>query len=227
MIGGIHVIFKQKTDRADCLVSKYASQQWSPDADHWLHTARHEAGHAVALVCMYKKFGKSSASFERILIRPGATVPYVTRRGRSSDCLGCVERGSSESVPPRVDGRRAPCARDPDAKRALAVDLEIKIVSDLAGPLAEMCSWNETAELDSKEYGWAREDNVDEIRSAEQDIDDLRALSGRGSVRCFEDASYHLVKQQWAAIVALAHELMRRRHLNYDKALSIIAPLLV
>jgi hypothetical protein len=208
-----------------CLTSRYAGEEWAHDADHWIHTARHEAGHAVALVSLYKKFGKRSAPFERILIRPGATRPYVTSYGRQSDCLGCVERGA-EILPMLAKGRDLQ-AGDAHSKRETAINLQIKILADLCGPMAEMRSWNDAADLDSDEYRWTRADNADEIRCAARYFEDLRALTGDGvTLRALEEQSYRLVKQEWTAVVVLAEELMHRHCLEYSEAVQVIAPLL-
>jgi hypothetical protein len=211
------------------VVSEYATDKWAPDAEHWIHTARHEAGHAVALVCMYREFGRDDDCFERILIRPGATGSYVTRQGRRSDCLGCVERGSelfSLGTADRGGLQRRGALRsdDPEIVRSAAADLEIKIVAGLAGPLAEMCSWNETADLHSQEHRWACEDNKEEIQRVADNVGELRAMTGRGTMRSFEQQSYHLVKREWSAVTALADELINRRALDYRETLSIIEP---
>jgi hypothetical protein len=212
------------------LVSEYASEKWAPDADHWMHTARHESGHAVALICQYRKFGWDDAAFERILIRPGAKASYITRRGRQSDCLGCVERGS-ELLPPNIarcddhrDRRRKLRSCAPHEQRRLAASLEIMIVSKLAGPLSEMRSWNKAADLHSQEYRWACEDNEAEIRRASEYIEDLRAITGCGTLRSFELYSYDLVRREWDAIVALADELMATHVLEYEGAAAAIEP---
>ncbi len=222
---------RRRTGPSLHLVSEYASAKWAPNADHWIHTARHEAGHAVALVCMHRKFGRDYDSFERILIRPGATDSYVTKRGRRSDCLGCVEHAGSEHLSERVS---APISRpekhqelrssDPELKQLIAVSLQTKIVSNLAGPLAEMLSWNASAHLHSKEYNWAWEDNEEEIQSVGKFVDDLRAVTGSGTMGSFERQSYDLVRREWPAIAALADQLMLRHVLEYDEAFAIIAP---
>jgi hypothetical protein len=216
------------------LVSEYSTGYWASDADHWIHTARHEAGHAVARICMYRKFGRHEDAFERVLIRPGATESYITKRGRQSDCLGTVEHDGSGLLPrPRVPGcdaagietrRNALRSCDPDVKREMAAHLEIRIVSRLAGPLAEMCSWNETADLLSAEYDRAWEDNEEEIACARDDVSDLQDLAWRGTMRDFEWQSFDLIKAQWPAIVALADELMDQHVLEYDDAVAIIEP---
>jgi hypothetical protein len=212
------------------LVSEYASDKWAPDAEHWIHTARHEAGHAVALVCQYRKLGWNDAAFERILIRPGAKASYITRRGRQSDCLGCVERGS-ELLPPEIarcddprERRRKLRSCTPHEQRLLAVSLEVMIVSKLAGPFSEMRSWNDAADLHSQEYRWACEDNEAEICRAIDYVDDLRAITGCGTLRSFELQSYELVRREWDAIVALADELMAAYVLEYDNATAAIEP---
>jgi hypothetical protein len=204
------------------LVSEYSTHKWAPDADHWIHTARHEAGHAVALVCMSRKFSRDYDSFERILIRPGATESYVTRRGRRSDCLGCVEHAASVPLSLRNGDRIHNLEKR--RERSMAATLEIKIVANLAGPLAEMCSWNERAELHSKEYDWAWEDNKEEIRCVGGHVDDLRAIVGSGTMESYERQSYDLVKREWPAIAALADELMLRHVLEYNEALAVIEP---
>jgi hypothetical protein len=228
MVGGNSVTFRSNAqiNSTRQVVSEYSTDKWAPDADHWIHTARHEAGHAVALVCMHREFARDVDCFERILIRPGATGAYVTRQGRRSDCLGCVERGS-ELFSPRIADRglqRDKPLRSHDAVRSAAADLEIKIVAGLAGPLAEMCSWNETADFHSQEYRWACEDNKAEIRQIEDDIDELRAMTGRGTKRSFEQQSYHLLKREWSAVMALADELISRRILDNHEALAVIEP---
>jgi len=232
MVGGNSVTFRSNAqiNSARQVVSEYSTDKWAPDADHWIHTARHEAGHAVALVCMHREFGRDDDCFERILIRPGATGAYVTRHGRRSDCLGCVERGS-ELFSPRIADRelrlqRGRCARSfgSDVVRSPAADLEIKIVAGLAGPLAEMCSWNQTADFHSQEYRWACEDNKAEILHIEDYVDELRAMTGRGTKRSFEQQSYHLLKREWSAVTALADELISRHALDYHEALAIIEP---
>jgi hypothetical protein len=224
------VDIKNRTPGSAYIVPEYSSDKWAPDAEHWIHTARHEAGHAVALVSMRRKFGKVDAAFERILIRPGATDSFITKRGRRSDCLGCVEQSTSELALQREDDgddRDQPllsCVAE--LKRKMVVNLEIKIVANLAGPLAEMCSWNEAAELNSVEHDWAWEDNKQEIARIADHVDELRALTGWGSMRSFERQSYELVRNKWSAVVALADELMARHVLGYDEALAIIDPML-
>jgi hypothetical protein len=216
------------------LVSEYSTGYWAADADHWIHTARHEAGHAVARLCMYRQFGRHNDAFERVLIRPGATQSYITRRGRRSDCLGTVEHDRSGLLPrPRVAGCDADVVEkrrselrscDPKAKREMAANLEIRIVSRLAGPLAEMRSWNESADLLSAEYDRAWEDNEDEIACARDDVSDLQDLAWSGTMRDFEWQSFDLIKAQWPAITALADELMDQHVLEYDEAVAIVEP---
>jgi hypothetical protein len=223
------VDIKNRTPAAAYIVPEYSTGKWAPDAEHWIHTARHEAGHAVALLCMRRKFGKLDAAFERILIRPGAKDSFITKRGRRSDCLGCVEQSTSELqlTDDRDDERERPllsCVAE--LKRKMVVNLEIKIVANLAGPLAEMCSWNEAAELGSVEHDWAWDDNKHEIARIADHVDELRALTGWGTMRSFERQSYELIKNKWPAIVALADELMDRHVLDYDEALAIIEPVL-
>lgn len=202
------------------LVSEYSTDKWAPDAEHWIHTARHEAGHAVALLCMHRKFGRDADAFERILIRPGATGSYVTRRGRRSDCLGCVEHAGSE----RLGSPRELRSSDREMMRLMAINLEIKIVSNFAGPLAEMRSWNEMADLHSQEHRWAWEDNKEEIDCIGLCVAELRALTGVGTMESFERQSYDLVKREWSAVAALSEALMRWHSLEYDEALAVIEP---
>jgi hypothetical protein len=182
---------------------------------------------------MHRNFGRDYYAFERILIRPGATGSYITKRGRRSDCLGCVEHAGSEQLSQRVSApisgrekRRECLSYEPEVKRLIAANLETKIVSNLAGPLAEMLSWNESADLHSKEHTWAWEDNEEEIQSVGKCVDDLRAVTGAGTMESFERRSYDLVKREWPAIAALADQLMLRHVLEFDEAFAVIAPML-
>jgi hypothetical protein len=87
-----------------------------------------------------------------------------------------------------------------------------------------MLSWNASAHLHSKEYNWAWEDNEEEIQGVGKCVDDLRAVTGSGTMGSFERQSYDLVRREWPAIAALADQLMLRHILEYDEAFAIIAP---
>ena len=104
-------------------------------AKHWPCTARHEAGHAVAAIMMYRELGRNYYSFHRVLIRPGATGPFIDSYGRERDCLGILERASSwkHNMFPSKSLREV----EPWLKHRWLECMTLDIIIALAGPFAQ------------------------------------------------------------------------------------------
>jgi hypothetical protein len=199
------------------------NDDFSPAAGHWPHTARHEAGHAVAAIVMFQGLGRNHPSFDRVLIRPGAAGPHVNRRGIPIDCVGLVERVNSWT--PRVMPLDSLRTLDPEVKSKFLTNMKIEIVVSLAGPFAQARS------MGGKSRRSARWDAlfggcIPDYETAKAVIREMRAMAGRGSLRAFEGQTHDLVKSAWPAIEALADRLLEKHEIAHDEALAIASPLL-
>jgi hypothetical protein len=197
---------------------------YAPNAQHWPITARHEAGHAVAAIVMFRQAGWHWDAFDRVFIRPGAIKPYIDERGRACDCVGMVER------PSRWNAGMLPgdCLRDvePWVKEKCQLLMSIEVISNLAGPFAQARAMGRNSRVSARWDALFSGGCGDEYGKAEATISDMRAMARRGSLRKFEAQTFDLVKQYWPAIDALGERLLKQHSLEYDEAEAVVEPLL-
>jgi hypothetical protein len=102
--------------------------------------------------------------------------------------------------------------------------MKLEIIISLGGPFAQARSAGRrskrSARWDALFGGGCEEDYA----TAEGTILDMRAMTGRGSLRSFEGRTYDLV--EGSAIDALGEQLLERHVIEYDEAVEIVGPLL-
>lgn len=204
------------------VVQHYMHPSYNTDAPHWPITARHEAGHAVAAIVKFREAGWHWGPFDRVLIRPGATKPYIDDRGRFIDCLGLVE-GPSHWNPglwPADYLRNA----DPSSKAQWHALMSIEVVSRLGGPVAQARAHGYNSKTSARWNAIFTGGCGDDYTRAEAIIHDMRAMTRCGSLKKFEGETYDLVKRYWPAIDALGEELLRRHVMKYDDAFAVVEP---
>ncbi len=173
---------------------------------------------------MYRELGRDYQSFYRVLIRPGISGPHIDARGRANDCLGLLERPSSWKpglLPHDVLRKTEPLLKDLWLKC-----MTLEVIISLGGPFAQARSLGYGSKRSARWDALFSGGCIDDYTAAEATISDLRAMSGRGSLRAFESRTYDLVKRQWRAIDALGEQLLKRHVIEHDEAVAIVAPLI-
>ena len=192
------------------------------NAPHWPITARHEAGHAVAKIVKYREAGWNRKSFDLVQIRPGAIGPYIDDRGRSSDCLGSVEGPSDWNPGLLTTGLLRKVT--PPFEGVFQVQMNIEVISSLAGPFAQARAMGENTKKFVPAYALFNGGCDEDYKRVEATISDMRAMTRRGSLKKFEGETYDLVKRYWEAINALGEALLQRHVMEYDDAFAVVEP---
>ena len=196
--------------------------------------AIHEAGHAVAHWHVAKElFGPNGwCGFERVFVRTpeeAASGPYIDDRGRENYCSGMIEGPAFYNAIAALTGERglmldlgmppeaneAECAR---IRAQLPKSMEAEVISRLAGPIAE-AKYRRISFVLATIFGGESDWKIasacawDFCRTEDQHGQLLEKLRRRAS---------SIIRQNWAAVNAVADTLLLRHSLTGEEATAII-----
>ncbi|MDF3169789.1 MULTISPECIES: hypothetical protein [unclassified Mesorhizobium] len=180
--------------------------------------AHHEAGHAVAAIVLHRQ------TFDDDHELPAFSSVSIYPDVGDGECGGVVEGAGFYSAQ-GFTSKRKPIFED-DMDRCLERDDAIReIVACLAGPFAESAF---EGYLDPRDMAMNASDGNEgssDYADAKRIYGELRFLMPRrpdwGRI---EDCTARLVLDHWSAIEALAAHLLVKHDLQFDEALTIVAP---
>lgn len=189
----------------------------------WIHTARHEAGHALAKLLASRAFYQNDYAFDSIRIRPSARGPHKDRRGRRCDCLGCVQGAGFYNATGFPEGNLI----TEEYRHAAMLRAEWQIVIDLAGPFAAAASLGVTSKRSMPATALFSGGCDSDYECADRVFKELNTMAGRRtSWKNLEYRTRDIVLEYWQAIQALADALMVKHRVGCESAVAIMLPYL-
>ncbi|AZO19423.1 hypothetical protein EJ070_00710 [Mesorhizobium sp. M1E.F.Ca.ET.045.02.1.1] len=180
--------------------------------------AHHEAGHAVAAIVLQRQLFDDDREF------PAFSSVSIYPDAGDGDYYGVVIC-KAFYLAQGFTSKRKPIFED-DMDRYLERDDAIRqIVTCLAGPFAESAF---EGYLDPRDMAM----NASDANEGSSDYADAKRIYGelrflmprRPGWRRIEDRTARLVLDHWSAIQALAAHLLVKHDLQFDEALTIVAP---
>ncbi|WP_292578144.1 hypothetical protein [Mesorhizobium sp.] len=180
--------------------------------------AHHEAGHAVAAIVLMRQVFDDDREF------PAFSSVSIYPDPGDGDYLGVVMSKCFYSAQ-GFTSKRKPIFQD-DLDRYFERDGAIRqIVAYLAGPFAESAFKGYLDPFDMAMNASDENEGSGDYANAERIYRELRFLMPRrpdwGRI---EDRTARLVLDHWSAIEALAAHLLVKHDLQFDEALTIVAP---